>query len=70
MLDLRWPMGLMFLVVGAMMTIYGLFTAADAKLYERSLGININLWWGLILVAFSAFVLAMAAWAQKRGKGP
>jgi hypothetical protein len=66
MLDLRWPMGLMFFVVGALITIYGLFTAGDAQLYQRSLGININLWWGLVLLAFSSFVLLMAYRAHKR----
>jgi drug/metabolite transporter (DMT)-like permease len=68
MLDLRWPMGLMFAVVGAMMTIYGSLTASNAKLYERSLGINVNLWWGLVLLVFSALMLAMAYRAGKREK--
>jgi hypothetical protein len=66
MLDLRWPMGFMFLVVGALMTIYGLVTYGDVELYRRSLGININLWWGLVQLAFSSFVLFMAYRARNR----
>ncbi len=70
MLDLRWPMGLMFLVVGVLMAVYGLATASDAALYQRSLGINVNLWWGLALAAFGGLMLLMAFRAQKRDKGP
>jgi hypothetical protein len=56
----------MFLVVGALMTIYGLVTNGDAELYRRSLGININLWWGIVLLAFSSFVLLMAYRARQK----
>lgn len=49
-LDIRIPIGLMFAVLGALLTAYGI--AADRVIYQRSLGININLWWGLILLTF------------------
>ncbi len=64
-LDVRLPIGAMFTLVGAIVTIYGLFS--DPALYERSLGININFWWGLVMFAFGAFMLLMA-WrgAKKR----
>src|SRR4051812_36139649 len=52
-LDIRVPIGLMFGVLGIMLAAYGLFFS-DAASYERSLGININLWWGLVLLAFGA----------------
>ncbi len=45
-LDLRLPMGLMFLITGAMMTIFGIFTWGS-PIYEKSMGMNINLIWGL-----------------------
>ena len=69
MLDLRLPMGLMFSIVGGLLAIYGLFTASDAKLYERSLGINVNLWWGLVLLAFGLAMLGLAWLAHRRSKG-
>ena len=50
-LDIRVPIGLMFGVLGAMLAVYGMFFS-DAAIYERSLGVNINAWWGLILLAF------------------
>ena len=59
-LDLRWPIGLMFSLIGAMLTITGFVTGSGSDLYKRSLGININLWWGLLLLAFGVFMLVMA----------
>lgn len=53
-LDIRIPLGLIFLIIGGIMAIFGLFTHSDAALYERSLGVNINLIWGSIMVAFGA----------------
>jgi hypothetical protein len=40
----------MFAVIGAILTIYGI--VSDKAIYARSLDININLWWGLSLLAF------------------
>jgi hypothetical protein len=50
-LDLRTPMGLMFSITGAILIIWGLKTNGDA-IYARSLGINANLWWGIVLLIF------------------
>jgi hypothetical protein len=57
-LDVRLPIGAMFSLLGLLLAGYGLF--ADASVYERSLGINVNLWWGLVLAAFGAVMLTMA----------
>jgi hypothetical protein len=59
-LDIRWPIGLMFTLVGAMLVILGLVTNSDAQRYECSLGININLRWGVVLLVFGVAMLAMA----------
>jgi protein-S-isoprenylcysteine O-methyltransferase Ste14 len=59
-LDLRWPIGLMFSLIGVLLTITGLVTGSDADMYKRSLGTNINLVWGLVLLVFGAFMLIMA----------
>jgi hypothetical protein len=64
-LDLRWPIGLMFTLIGAMLAITGLITGSDAEMYKRSLGININLRWGLVLLAFGVFMLLMAMKGSK-----
>jgi hypothetical protein len=51
-LDLRIPMGLMFTITGMILTFYGILTRNDAALYAKSLGINANFWWGLVMLAF------------------
>jgi membrane protein implicated in regulation of membrane protease activity len=63
-LDLRLPIGFLFATLGVMLTGYGL-VAGDA-IYDRSLGINVNLWWGLVLLAFGLVMLALAV--RARGK--
>jgi len=58
-LDIRYPIGLMFGIIGAVMVVYGLLTASD-PMYQRSLGINVNVWWGAFLLAFGAGMLFFA----------
>lgn len=53
--DLRIPLGLMFAIFGSILTVFGLFS--DRAIYERSLGININLWWGLVMFTFGVLML-------------
>jgi hypothetical protein len=50
-LDIRIPLGLMFLITGGLMAVFGLFTRGSA-IYERSLDININLLWGGLMFVF------------------
>jgi multisubunit Na+/H+ antiporter MnhG subunit len=50
-LDIRIPLGLIFLIIGGMMSLYGLITRSSA-IYERSLGVNLNLGWGLLMFLF------------------
>ena len=63
-LDIRFPIGLMFTLVGAIIGIFGLLS--DPALYQRSLGINVNLWWGLVMFLFGAFMLIMARRAGRQ----
>jgi hypothetical protein len=56
-LDIRLPIGMMFTVIGALLTGYGLI--ADKAIFARSLGINVDLIWGAALLVFGlAFVVA------------
>lgn len=64
-LDLRLPIGLMFTIFGAMLTVYGL--VSGEAIYQRSLGINVNLWWGLVLAAFGLVMLTLAIRAGRHG---
>ncbi len=58
-LDIRTPIGLMFGLFGLLLTGYGLATNGS-ELYQRSLGHNINLEWGIVLVVFGAAMLWLA----------
>jgi multisubunit Na+/H+ antiporter MnhG subunit len=51
-LDIRIPLGLIFLLIGGLMSLYGLFTRNAGDVYEKSMGINLNLTWGLIMFVF------------------
>jgi hypothetical protein len=64
--DIRLPIGVLFAVLGALLVAYGLATHADAELYARSLAINVNLWWGLAMLAFGAAMLTFGARATRR----
>jgi hypothetical protein len=56
--DLRLPLGLMFTLFGLMLTVYGFIT--DSAIYKKSLGINVNLVWGIVMLVFGATMLAFA----------
>ena len=46
-IDIRVPIGLMFVAMGVLLAVFGLFS--DPALSQRSLGINVNLIWGSVL---------------------
>ncbi|MHB1037636.1 MAG: hypothetical protein ACYC35_24200 [Pirellulales bacterium] len=65
-LDIRFPTGLLFLIIGAILTVYGVVTHwTDPAMYDRSLEVNVNLWWGLALIVFSAVMLLLARRASR-----
>ena len=49
-LDIRLPMGMLFIMLGALLTGYG--AMSDRAIYQKSLGMNLNLTWGLVILAF------------------
>ena len=59
-LDIRWPIGLMFSLVGAMLVVYGIITGSNPEIYKRSLDLNVNLYWGLVLLVFGGAMLFLA----------
>ena len=50
----------MFSLLGAMLVIYGFATGSDAEMYKHSLDINVNLYWGLLLLVFGIAMVAFA----------
>lgn len=59
-LDIRWPIGLMFTLIGAILVVYGLVTGSNPEIYQHSLGLNVNLYWGLLLLVFGGTMLTLA----------
>lgn len=62
-LDIRWPIGLMFTLIGVLLSIYGAVVKSD---HAISLGININLIWGIVLLVFGVFMLLGAISGKKK----
>ena len=60
-LDIRWPIGLMFTLIGALLAGYGVFKHTESF----SLGININLIWGAVLLVFGVLMLLGAIKGKK-----
>jgi hypothetical protein len=58
--DLRLPIGLMFSIIGALLTVKGLIDRSGSI----SLDININFVWGLVLFVFGTLMFLLAS----RGK--
>jgi hypothetical protein len=64
-IDIRLPIGLLFVIYGALLLLYGVFS--DSALYQRSLGLNINFWWGIIMAVFGAIMLILGRARRKPG---
>jgi multisubunit Na+/H+ antiporter MnhG subunit len=67
--DIRLPIGALFTVMGILLTIFGL--VSDKSIYQRSLNLNVNLEWGLVLLVFGLLMYlfgrrADAAAAKKK----
>lgn len=62
--DLRIPVGLMFTIFGLILVGVGLF--GSAALVETSLGVNMNLWWGLVQLVFGLVMLGFAFAARPK----
>jgi hypothetical protein len=61
-LDIRLPIGMLFTIFGIMLIVFGVFSSPS--LYRQSLGINVNLIWGAVLLVFGAIMLSLGARAM------
>ena len=59
-LDLRLPIGVLFLLLGAILAVFGVLTRADTVMYAQSGGININLAWGAAMLLFGGIMTTLA----------
>jgi hypothetical protein len=63
-LDIRWPIGLMFSLIGVLLTGYGIFNRVAAVTNVQGQEINIDLIWGVVLLIFGVLML----WGAIAGK--
>jgi hypothetical protein len=65
-MDMRIPMGMFFTLTGTILAAYGLSTRTHADFYAKSLGIDVNLWWGFTLLVFGIATLTLGRRGQSR----
>ena len=66
--DLRLPIGILFTFYGVLLGGYGL--VGNKEQYARSLGINVNLVWGLVMLVFGVLMLVFALRGKKKSGPP
>ena len=57
--DIRMPIGALFSVLGLLLSIYGAITRGSEIYALHSLGLNVNLWWGLVMLLFGVGMLSL-----------
>jgi hypothetical protein len=63
-LDLKLPIGWLLSAYGVLLTVYGLLTKKE--MYAISLGINLNLVWGLVMIVIGGAFLLTAFLKRKK----
>jgi hypothetical protein len=63
-LDLKLPIGWLLSAYGALLAVYGLLTRKE--MYAISLGINVNLIWGILMIAIGGGFLLTAFLKRKK----
>jgi hypothetical protein len=62
--DVRISIGMLFTLMGTILAAFGLSTRENTGVYAKSLGIDANLWWGLVLLVFGVMVLLLGRSGQ------
>lgn len=68
--DIRLAIGFMFGLLGLILSLFGWVTDADAALYIRSFGININLFSGLLMLLFGGIMLFFGYRSRRKNPPP
>ncbi len=62
--DLRLPIGILFSLFGLILAGFGFFTRGS-EIYQKSLGHNINIEWGIVMLVFGGLMLLLAVRGRK-----
>ena len=68
-LDIRWPIGLMFSLIGVLLLIESAAATAKKSADGLSIGVNIDLIWGIVLVIFGVLMLIGAVRGKRSDDG-
>jgi hypothetical protein len=63
-LDIRIPIGAMFSILGLLLVVFG--ALANSEIYKKSLEINVNLWWGVVMLVFGVLMAYFGKRADRR----
>ena len=66
MVDIRIPIGLMFSIMGVLISGFGIFTTSNTEMYQKSLGINVNIIMGILMLTFGLIMLYYAFRKKKK----
>ncbi len=66
MVDIRIPIGLMFSILGVLITLFGFVTMSNADMYQKSLNINVNIIMGILMLIFGVVMLFFAIKKKKK----
>jgi hypothetical protein len=69
-LDIRLPIGGLFTFLGLIVGGYGAATMDDPARYARSLSVNVNLWSGMVMLAFGLGLLLSATFYGRKSVRP
>ncbi len=56
----------MFTILGLLLFVFGI--VGDKSIYQRALGINVNLWWGIVMLVFGLAMLWFGRRATRAGR--
>ena len=65
MVDIRIPIGLMFTILGILISVFGFVTMSNAEMYQKSLGFNVNILMGVLMLVFGLIMLYFAKRKKK-----
>ena len=66
MIDIRFPIGLLFTIIGGLLLTYGLTTISRPELYHKSLNMNVNIWTGCLMALFGLIMIGLSKKGDKR----
>jgi multisubunit Na+/H+ antiporter MnhG subunit len=66
MVDIRYPIGLMFTILGVLITIFGFITMSNSEMYKKSLDVNVNIIMGILMLIFGLIMLFLAIRKKKK----